>query len=653
AYLLGLVGLALPWLLHRFSDQNPPEELFPSKRFLDATTPPVSRKQTLRYRALLALRILSLLLLCFLFAQPWLQRGDLTGSPQQHHIIAIDQSLSMRADGLWQNAMQQAEDLLNDLRVDSTIELVGFDQQLLVLASNTQQPADFTAALDDLQPGYGSTNYGVLMQGINKLAAEQDLSVKLWLISDLQQSALPAQLNALYAPNVEEIELLAVRSEGATNVHLSANASSDDGVNAKITASLQASVAGASVGAPIERTVVVEFEGSRLASAQRSLQPGELEIVAFDDIVLPAQSNPVLTVRLLEDDVLQEDNEQALIAGQSQSTAIVLLRSPGSSYDDAAVFVATALETDDLATVESLRGTADQVPSDVSHVVTARDLTAPLDLDVLQFVDAGGNALVFNTQQPQVSEQTLLAGASVAEVDESHPLALGDIDWFGVQFYQLPAVRLNDDDRVLLRTDDQQVILFERPTNRGRLLVLNDPLDGQASDLPLQPAFVSLVRSMINYFDASTSIPERVLVGDRVSLPPNVQVLDPQDNSMVALSDSSSGSSVQITEPGLYTVVGRRGEQRLMAWIDAREADLRSISSESVDAWVARYEQDDAVGQTADTLEVAASERRQLMSHSDQLRDSLWKWIFPLFMMALMIESVYANRRLNVRRDGS
>ena len=67
-YLLGLLGLALPWILHRFSDQTPPEQLFPSKQFLESTTPPVSRKRTLRYRALLALRILSLLLLCILFA---------------------------------------------------------------------------------------------------------------------------------------------------------------------------------------------------------------------------------------------------------------------------------------------------------------------------------------------------------------------------------------------------------------------------------------------------------------------------------------------------------------------------------------------------------------------------------------------------------
>ncbi len=77
AYLLGLAALALPWILHRFSDQQPPIQLFPSKRFLEATTPPVSRKRTLRYRALLALRILSLLLLCLLFAQPWIKKNQI------------------------------------------------------------------------------------------------------------------------------------------------------------------------------------------------------------------------------------------------------------------------------------------------------------------------------------------------------------------------------------------------------------------------------------------------------------------------------------------------------------------------------------------------------------------------------------------------
>jgi hypothetical protein len=202
AYLLGLLGLALPWLLHRFSDQNPPEQLFPSKRFLDATTPPVSRKRTLRYRILLGLRVLSLILLCLLFAQPWLTKAGIAGDPEKHHIVAIDQSLSMRAGGRWESATDEAERLIDELGASNSVSLVAFDNKARVLASNEEQLGTLSAALQGLRPGYASADYGLLMQRINKLAAEEELPVKLWLISDLQQTALPAQLNALYAPNV-------------------------------------------------------------------------------------------------------------------------------------------------------------------------------------------------------------------------------------------------------------------------------------------------------------------------------------------------------------------------------------------------------------------------------------------------------------------
>ena len=34
-------------------------------------------------------------------------------------------------------------------------------------------------------------------------------------------------------------------------------------------------------------------------------------------------------------------------------------------------------------------------------------------------------------------------------------------------------------------------------------------------------------------------------------------------------------------------------------------------------------------------------------------RSTLWRWLLPVLLAALMIENMMANRRLNVRRDGS
>ena len=155
AYLLGILGLALPWVLHRFSDQQPPVQLFPSKRFLEATTPPVSRKQTLRYRALFALRILSLLLLCLLFAQPWINGRSVIAEQERHHMIVIDRSLSMRAEGVWPEAIAEASALVDQL-AGGSVELIGFDGSVSLLASSmpssSTEQRSLSSALNDLQP---------------------------------------------------------------------------------------------------------------------------------------------------------------------------------------------------------------------------------------------------------------------------------------------------------------------------------------------------------------------------------------------------------------------------------------------------------------------------------------------------------------------
>ncbi|MFK8079312.1 MAG: BatA domain-containing protein [Granulosicoccus sp.] len=659
AYLAGLLGLFLPWILHRFSDQNPPEQLFPSRQFLEATTPPVSRKRMLKYRALLALRVLSLLLLCLLFAQPWINRSSIAATQQQHHLIVIDQSLSMRSEGRWEAALNNARELISDLG-NGSAELVTFDQQVRVIASTgTAEASDdvsLSAALEDLQPGYSPGDYGLLMQRVNRLAAEQELPVKVWLISDMQLSGLPAQLNALYAPDVHELELVALDIENQLNVHLAAQVSTDNGATANVSVSLLATGSGLEPDAvDLERTVLVESSDRVIERRSVTLTPGELVVTNFDELLIPAQSNPEFRVSLVEPDALQEDNAQRLPIIELLPTGIIMLSSADTVIGNAQVFLRTALETDSLSRVESIRGSAMQVPPDTPHIVTGSDLSRPVELELLQFVDTGSNALLFNQAAYSSGADIDLEGSGVGVMDEAHPLALGDIEWFGTRFYQLPPLTLQEDDRVLLKSADGQNVLIERPTNRGRLLILNDPLDGLASNLPLQPAFVALMQSLIAYFDASTSVPALVVVGDRLTLPANVQLIDPDGEALLDIADSSRSSAVELEEPGLYTVVSIRGEQKLRAVLDANEADLTSLSDDAMVAWKARYSPLNARDELTDVQATSARniDTLSLSNGTDPMRHALWQWLLPILALFLFAEGWFANQRLHVRRDGS
>jgi len=659
AYLIGLAGLFLPWLLHRFSDQQPEEQLFPSRQFLEPTAPPVSRKRALKHWLLLALRVLSILCLSFLFAQPWLSKmGDDTQA-NVHHLISIDQSLSMRADGRWARAVDRADALIEELPDSDTIELVAFARDVNRIADDSESVSALRRALKGLEPLYTSADYGVMMQRLNQVAGEYSQPVKVWLISDQQQSALPAQINALYAPEVSLWDQMSVVPEAQVNVHLSASAQSDDGANLRVSVQLRASAAEPDSADSVPDTAITRYtvqvrsDDRLLLEEVFSLQAGDIVSRVFDDLVIPPGKNPVLRVSLLEPDALLDDNEVFLMIGQTNPTPVVLLQGERASQDAASVFLTTALETDSLASVQAIAGTAERAPPETVHIVAAQDLTLPsIALDVLQFVDTDANAMVFDNSVSESSSDGVIQGVGVGLVDESHPLGLGQIDWFGARFYDVGAMVLQENDRVLLETDDRQPLLVERSTERGTLLLLNDRLDGLSSNLPLQPAFVSLMQAVLAYFDASTAIPDQLIAGSRVSLPANVQLFDPDNESLLTLADNARIGGIALDRPGLYKVVGARGEHSLRVLLDPRETDLSLISGDAMAAWNARYEDAETVANTDVTKDLPV-DPILLLQGDDVNRYSLWFWLLPLMVMFLLTESVFANRRLDVRRDGS
>ncbi|MDB4223287.1 BatA domain-containing protein [Granulosicoccus sp.] len=661
AYLLGLLGLLLPWVLHRFSDQKPEEQLFPSAKFLEKTKPPVSRTRTLKYRVLMAIRMLSVLLLCFLFAQPWLNNANDSGDAKMHHIIAVDLSLSMQAGNSWDSALEKGRDLIDQYGENASVELVGFDQAFFRIADNKKSKADLVQGLATMQPGYVAADYGVLMQRLNRLAVERSETVKIWIITDQQRSALPAQRNTLYAPDVAEFEFLSTVSESQRNVHVNAFAHSDDGVNIRVTVQLTASVSEAinnasanTVNDLIQSTVTIRSNEKVLAQRVVGIAASGLEAVVFDSLIMPPGDAPVLTISIEESDALLVDNSQSIVINQANPTQVASLQHDNSTSRDAFVFIATALETDSQASVVTISGTAERIAPAVLHLVSGRDLSQNLlDLDIRQFVDQGKNALVFSNNAESTSEALLIRGDEVGLVDESHPMALGDIDWFGTEFYDVPRITLKEDDRVLLETTQRQAILVERQTAKGRILLLNDRLDGQSSNLPFQPAFVTLVKSIVDYFDASTALPDLLTTGERLIVSGNVQLLDPDNNSLLSFDERERQGGIVLNQPGLYKVIGQRGSHIVNVQLDKNEADLTLAADDSIVNWRKRFDGNSEVASNDPTQESSASETLLKDTQAQRSRSRFWLWLLPILAAALFIETLLANRRLDVRRDGS
>lgn len=651
-FLLGLLALALPFILHRFSHHEPPKESFPSSQFLEASKPPATRKKKLRYWSLLSLRTLFLLALCFLFAEPLLNRNSGLGDAKSAQLIVVDTSFSMQADNRWQRALAIANEEVSGLSTNSAIQLFSFATQLTQVTELGDDSSQVTSAINALEPSFESADYGALMRALNKVAADINMPVAVTFISDAQRSNLPAQINALHANRLTSFRVLSVvdntnSSDAPLNFYLSADARTTDSVTARVSvlAGLSATDIDSSSVPAQEKNIEVLLNDRVVESRTVVLNVGESETVQLDGISLPASSNPTITVRFASNDDLADDDQMTIPVRGLSTVDIGLASDTDSTLRDAFVFLKTAIETDGEARVERLDYSSALAPSRPHAIVVSNSLTT-VPAEVERFVLEGGNALLIpaDARAPSTSRT---AGALVAAIDEAHPLALGDLDWFSAAFYDLPPLQVNTDDLVLITLSNNQPLLVEKTIpGGGRLLVLNDPLNGTDSDLPLQPVFVDLMQQIIAYFEISNALPASLNIGQSLQLPANTQLLAPNGSEILSLSDLGSSSQVTVSEPGVYTVLGSNGTRQVLAKINTAESNLIAMSEDDILAWENRHARNNVVNDDAAVSQQNATE----LTGKHWL--SLWPWLLPVVLVVLAFESILANRMLWVRRDG-
>ena len=649
-YLLGLLGLALPWLLHRFSHHEPPEQAFPTTRFLEPTRPPATSKRKLRYWPLLALRVLFLALLCFLFAQPWLRADNNAANAEAAHLVVVDNSFSMRAGERWQQTNNEVDTVLQNIPEKDAIQLFSFAGQLRARTELVNDRDELKSAMALVEPSYESADFGELMRFINKAASDIDMPVSATFITDGQRTNLPLQMNSLLANRLTQFNIVSVDATTPVNYSLRAEARTSDTVNARVTVRVAASDTTDSANTNVvTKTVRVSVKDRVVASEAVELRAGDSRTLQFDAIALPSESDAVFTVAFANADFLSEDDGVVVPVRGLSSVDIAMTHSGTEPSEQAQVFAKTALETDGDARVE-IRDLNTALAPSVRHAVVFVDNVTEVPDSVSRFVLDGGNVLLLPNAVKQRDNNSVLTKASnITLVDQAHPLGLGDIDWFTAGFYATPDIKLSVDERALLGLDTGQALLIEQDViDGGRLLILNDALDGFISDLPLQPSFVMLMQRVIEYFNASNALPVELEVGKSLFLPANSQVLTPTGESMLDLAQLASTNDIRLATPGLYTVLGANSTNTVTAVLGAGESNLLGLSREELDAWQARH--DLKTPSNAEQLSDEASSIASLEQQPD--KQTLWRWLLPAVCLFLLIESLLANRMLWVRRDG-
>src|SRR5437667_248467 len=159
-FLLGGAALGLPVWLHLLRKHKTTPLPFGSLMFFEKRTQSSIKHRRLRFLLLFAARTALVALLVLAFAHPYIQRQVLPGSrSNQVTVLAIDNSLSMRAGNRLDQAKQAAKSVVGGLRVGQRAQVIAFGSRAQVMSEVTDDHRALNAGIDaitasDARPSY-------------------------------------------------------------------------------------------------------------------------------------------------------------------------------------------------------------------------------------------------------------------------------------------------------------------------------------------------------------------------------------------------------------------------------------------------------------------------------------------------------------------
>ncbi|HTR00465.1 MAG TPA: BatA domain-containing protein, partial [Candidatus Acidoferrum sp.] len=513
-FLLGVFGLALPWWLHRLQVQTTEREKFATTRFLEASKKRIHVQRKLKYLVLMGLRMAFLAFLAFAFARPVLFKSHptvATGADSVHHVIVIDTSFSMHANGRLDAARDTARSILGTLKAGDSASLFTASTSVSPLAEQTT-----AEAVRNLLPGVtadnGRLDFGAMVAALNTLLKNSHAPVVLHVLSDFQQTAQAVRF-ADMIPEVVNGRPVTLDIQKLT---------SDAAVNAAVTSVV--------VENRSEVVATVQAFGGELAANDRQLSLS-INGEGQQQLPVPATANGVAQVRfknvkfgdgdnkvdvaLTPHDVLADDDLRHTVFDNSPPAPVLLLTKDLKSLG--VTYLSAALATAPRGYAVEAKAIADFDPRVLQRypwliVEDLGALTPTLASALADYVHGGGAVFaglgqrsLALTSVPVLNLPLSVPPAAkdaapplISQIDTSHPALSDSSGWNSVNVHAMKVVP-GKDDRVLIAQGNALPVLIERSIGAGRLVLFTSSLDNSASDLPVKPVFVGFMAELAQY----------------------------------------------------------------------------------------------------------------------------------------------------------
>ena len=646
-FLFGLAAIALPLWLHRLQTQSSDRKPFSSAMLLETAEEQIHVRKKLKYLLLLSARILLLVLIAFAFAKPFIEvPPDVVESTEAGTVlVVVDTSASMGRAGVLQQAQSEANRAIADAPADALLQLASAEASLELIGSLTSDRAAARSSVQTLSSGSLRLDYGEMMSALERVAASLPPPVRVHFVSDFQSSAMPVRFSDVVAGGVAEFVPHVVGTGDPFNWSFEFVRDSGDGIEVGITGAGDRERIG---------NVALILNGEVVET--RGLSQTGPQTLHFDAPEYETGQNR-LHVRIDTDDDFRADNDWYHVVDRNPPAPIPLItRDPGGlpmTYLRAALESAGAWEVEPL-----VAGDFDERVLSRHRWLVIDDLglvDPQLETALLAFLEDGGNVLAFAGERAASLETVPVSGhrqspastvptpgefLAVGQVDTTHPVLSQTEGWHSVNITRSMALEVAADDEVLIRLDNNEPFLIERPVGAGRLLLVPANLDNQWNDLPARPVFVSFMIESARYLSGVNDIARTYVAGATLPLAATGatagQVVDPDGNTVLSLADTTREQQIKLNKPGFYEVYNREGQTVVAANIDPRESDLSRISQDVLDLW-----QDSSSGQAAAGAAGYAVE--------EAANVELWHWLLLILALVVIGESILGNMHLAPR----
>ncbi|MBZ2183575.1 MAG: BatA domain-containing protein [Bryobacter sp.] len=656
--LAGAVGAMLPVWLHLLQQHKQDPVEFASTMLLERRTESTTYQRRIKYRLLMALRLLIVLFIALAFAQPFLRKPPaLLNAANTLHIVVVDNSFSMREGDRLDAARRAANSALPSA---ATAQIWSFGSHVSYLTQNSTDRTEWTAAISSIGPSDEKSSFAELARALRDTARSQGRPLRVTFITDAQRSALPPSFGDLGLEPGTQLKVIDIgrKLPNYTVEAVNAPRTVSDPAKARIHATI------AAFNAPAARkTVALKVNGKTLKTLTVDVPENGRASAEFTGLDGPYGWLRG-EVEITDADALPGDNRFLFAVERSDPRKVLLIDEQRGSR--AGLYLKAALEAgaESFFTVEEMSpGAAANARLSNYAFVILHDPginTKGSESALKSYVEGGGAILLAAGPQTGALPAIPVAGFPVngsrvasrgtqrffspANVDPTYPSLrrAGRLD--GVRFFQYVAADPGPDALVAARLEDGSPLLVEKKIGEGRILVFTSAFDNAGNDLPVKPSFVPLIEQTAAYLGRVEDRSSSFVVDSYLDLrsdqkrASSVEVIGPRGERALSLKEAATASTLRLLEAGFYDVRRENDRQELIAVnVDRRESVLDPAGRENLELWEKSGSPTPASGPTPSTDSPAPDPQ------------SYWWWAALLAFLVLLAETLVSARYLQVK----